>query len=112
MLAFLAFALADQAPKTPLNEYGTLVFLLDRYGIPVLVVAVLCWTILRTAKWLAPRIDRLVDRHDRLVNALESELVRQGEVLVELAQNQREVVQSQAHILECLRDLKRVARHE
>ena len=98
MISLLLVAAAEESAKA---DHGMVVFFLDRYGMPIAVLVLLCWTILRCAKWLAPRIDRLVDRHDKLISTLELELSRHGEVLSSMEQNQ-------SHMLDCLHELARI----
>jgi len=54
-----------------LNEWEAL---LNRVGWPVLIIFVIGFMAVRVGKWLAPRIDKLVDTHLGFVESLKGEL--------------------------------------
>lgn len=86
---------------------GSLVSLLDRYGVPVVLLAIIGWGLYKTATWLAPRIDRLINRHEKLLDTLEVELSNSGELLKQHGELLVRMDENQSRVLECLNELRR-----
>lgn len=79
---------------------GGLAYFLELFGLPVALLVVILWAMLKVAKWTAPRIDRLLTRHEELLDRMEMELVGHGEILGEMQETQRRTLQ----VLEELRN--------
>lgn len=43
---------------------------LNRWGLPILLLMAVGWAVWKVARWLAPRFDRLADSHVDLVETL------------------------------------------
>lgn len=80
---------------------------LERFGLPVALLAVILYGMFKAARWIAPRIDKLIGRHEELLDTLEGELTRNSDVLAQLGANQAQLGETQDKILECLRELKK-----
>jgi hypothetical protein len=44
---------------------------LNRWGLPILLLLVVGWAVWKLARWIAPRIDRIVDSHVKFVDSLD-----------------------------------------
>lgn len=80
--------------------------LLERFGVGVAMLLVLLWAIKRGAEWIAPRIDRLVARHESLIDKIEQELGRHGKVLERMDRTQVAMGETQTQILSCVERIK------
>ncbi len=74
--------------------------ILERFGLPVALLAVLLYAMMRAARWSAPRVDKLIERHERLLDTLESELRTHGALLTKMEENQD-------YVLKCLRGINK-----
>ena len=66
--------------------------ILERFGVPISMLSVIVFSLFRTASWLAPRIDRLISRHEQLLGKLEDELENHGTVLTNMERTQEMVL--------------------
>ena len=55
--------------------------ILDRFGVPVAMLVAILWGMFKAAKWVGPRIDRVLDRHECFLVDLERELEVQTDAL-------------------------------
>lgn len=53
----------------------------DRYGFPMLLVAALAVMIVKVAKWLAPRCDKVVDAHVKFTTEVGEQTARTTAIL-------------------------------
>tara|TARA_R110000851_G_scaffold120002_1_gene248070 strand:- start:9825 stop:10106 length:282 start_codon:yes stop_codon:yes gene_type:complete len=60
----------------------------ERFGLPVALLAVMLWAILRGGRWAGKRADRLIVRHEKLLDTLEAELKTNGEILSKMEVSQ------------------------
>jgi hypothetical protein len=48
--------------------------LLNRWGMPTVILGLIAWAVYRLTRWAAPRADKVIDSHVQLVATLESKL--------------------------------------
>lgn len=46
----------------------------DRFGLPIVALTVIVLAIRGFARWLAPRLDRIIERHEALLGRMEDQL--------------------------------------
>lgn len=80
------------------NDPETSMHILERFGLPVALLFILLYSMSKIAKWFAPRIDRLIERHEKLMVTLEAELRNHSELLSKMEENQD-------YVLKCLRGI-------
>lgn len=49
--------------------------ILNRWGLPIVILIVVAYAVYRATRWLGPRADRLIESHLHLVDTLETKLV-------------------------------------
>lgn len=103
--------LPDHVPDAVPFSAGThwTLLLFDRYGLPMLLLVGVAWAALRAARWIAPRFDKVIDRHQRFLDVLELELGRHGEVLEKVQGTQAQMQDTQSRMLTVLEESQRAA---
>lgn len=108
-------ALALDTTTVPVGSHWILV-VFDRYGLPMLLLVGVAWAALRAARWIAPRFDKLIDRHQQFLDVLELELQkhgnvleRQGDVLGKVEETLSRVQTTQVRVLDILEESQRAA---
>lgn len=81
--------------------------IVERFGLPMAMLALLLWAVLRAAKWIAPRVDNMISRHEKLVDAIDNEQRKQSQVLVELRNAHLSLAASQQAILQGVQEVQR-----
>lgn len=51
--------------------------LIERLGLPIVLLIGLAWAMVKASKWLAPRIDKLIAKHESFLDSLERDLNEQ-----------------------------------
>lgn len=73
--------------ETP-TDFATLFGAVDRFGLPLSILFVILWGMVRVARWLGPRIDSLVKRHEKLIDTIETEQKNHGLLLSKMHEGQ------------------------
>lgn len=77
----------------------------NRWGLPILLLLAVGWAVWKVARWLAPRIDRLVDSHVGFVNAIEGRVENLEDISEDLKSNVASVVRNSEEQTRLLRSI-------
>lgn len=84
-------------PKKFADYQGTFwVWLLERLGLPTLILATVAWSAGQAVQWIAPRVDKLATKHTEFVDQT-SKLQQES---LEIQKQNRDIHKDQATILE------------
>lgn len=73
------------------SDGDVLISLFEKFGLPVAMLVAIVWWLIKASKWVAPRIDKLVERHEKLLETLEEELRTHGRLLEQIEETQESI---------------------